>query len=149
MQFELKCHMPQLTRLYCLTCKQWGFARDKSTIATILMPCPNPISTLNESLFSFTITQVTTVNILYVSCRLKLHRIYKTVSLVCLSRLSVWDPNSIKGWWSHSLQQCPTFAVLVRLDRLNFFSFYLFMYSFLKAFFFFLTTIITSKCTNR
>ena len=39
---------------------------------TILIPCTFPISTLNESLFSFSIPQVTTVNILY---------IYKTVSL--------------------------------------------------------------------
>ena len=81
MQFELKCHMPQLTRLYCLTCKQWGFARDKSTGPTILIPCTFPISTLNESLCSFSITQVTTVIILYISCRLKLYCIYKTVSL--------------------------------------------------------------------
>ena len=81
MQFELKCHMPQLTGLYCLACKQWGFARDKSTVPTMLITCTFPISTLNESLFSFSITQVTTVIILYISCRLKLYRIYKTVSL--------------------------------------------------------------------
>ena len=82
-----------------VTSKQWGIAKDKRTVPTILISCTFPVLTLNESLFSFSVTQVTTVNIFYISFRLTLYRIYKT-----LSQLSVWDLNSIKGWWSYSLQ---------------------------------------------
>ena len=81
MQFELKCHIPQLTRLYTvLLANNEGLQKTKG-LPTILIPCTFPVLTLNESLFSFSVTQVTTVNIFYISFRLKPYRIYKTVSL--------------------------------------------------------------------
>ena len=64
-----------------VTSKQWGFAKDKRIMPTILIPCTFPVLTLNGSLFSFSVTQVTTVNILYIPFRQKLYHIYKTVSL--------------------------------------------------------------------
>ena len=72
------CHNSQGCNV---TSKQWGFAKDKRTVPTILIPCTFPVLTLNGSLFSFSVTQVTTVNILYISFRQKLYHIYKTVSL--------------------------------------------------------------------
>ena len=100
MQFELKCHMPLLTWLYYLTsnfqirrvCKRRG-------LPTILIPCTFPVLTLNGSLFSFSVTQVTTVNILYISYKLKLYRIYKKALSFIYTSL-----NSIKGLQSHSRQ---------------------------------------------
>ena len=78
-QEEIKWHaiwieMPYTTThtvVYCLTCKQWGIAKDKRTV-----PCTFPVLTLNESLFTFSVKQVATVNIFYISFRLKLYHIF-------------------------------------------------------------------------